>query len=206
MPPLSDVFCVPLPGTSLAELLRAGSGMLLAHCIRGRRRYVCPALRGRSRACEKLESMLQKFPGMTSARVSPVTGSVTVCYTLREAEMDALFDALSPGSTPGRLREPRTAETGRRGRTAASSRAGSARTGQAGTSRFKFAAGLALLLAGAAKILLEQNHEDRSQLLLGLGKLLLGDEHSVDPRLLRDLEVLQEFIGESGHSGREQFF
>lgn len=193
MPPFQDVISVPFPCMSLHEIFRTGCGMLLAHSIRGRRRYVCAALRGNHRACRHLEALLLKFPGMTAVKVNPVTGSVTVNYTARETEMNALFDALSPGTAPARPDKgaPRCLSAGPREHHGA---AGTAAAEHSGNS-FKFAAGLALMLAGAAKILLEHDHTSGTQLLSGLWKILLNHDEPVDPGLLKDLELLQQCFG-----------
>ncbi|MBO6258390.1 MAG: heavy-metal-associated domain-containing protein [Succinivibrio sp.] len=82
-------------GNSIRELLFANHGMIIAHRIPGRRRYTCIALKGNAEACSELEKNLQTFPGITSARVSAVTGSVTITYTQSEKVINALFDALS---------------------------------------------------------------------------------------------------------------
>lgn len=82
-------------GSALRYLLFTNDGMVIAHRIKGRRRYCCNALKGQSEVCAELEAQLQDFPGMTYARVSPVTGSVTVCYECSEKAINALFDALS---------------------------------------------------------------------------------------------------------------
>ncbi|MCR5085238.1 MAG: hypothetical protein K6A65_07025 [Succinivibrionaceae bacterium] len=83
-------------GSAIHGLLAGGSdGMVIAHRLKGRRRYTCRGIKGQPEACAALEAELSRFPGMRSARVSPVTGSITVTYEQRERVIDALFDALS---------------------------------------------------------------------------------------------------------------
>ncbi len=69
--------------------------MVIAHRTRGRRRYICLALKDNADACAELERILRTFPGMLSVRVSPILGSVTVTYNQSERNINALFDALS---------------------------------------------------------------------------------------------------------------
>ncbi|MCR5537133.1 MAG: hypothetical protein K6F05_06955 [Succinivibrio sp.] len=82
-------------GNTLRNLLFTNNGMVIAHRIKGRRRYSCQALKGQPEVCRELEHELQDFPGMTSCKVNPITGSVTICYTCSEKAINALFDALS---------------------------------------------------------------------------------------------------------------
>lgn len=82
-------------GIKLRELLFSNDGMVIAHRIKGRRRYVCNALKRNEEACRELEQILADFPGITSAKVNPITGSVTITYTQTEKAINALFDALS---------------------------------------------------------------------------------------------------------------
>ncbi|MGN0908471.1 MAG: HMA2 domain-containing protein [Succinivibrio sp.] len=82
-------------GRALREKFFSNEGMVIAHRIKGRRRYICQALRGNAKACSDLEKLLGTVPGITFARVSPILGSVTVSYTQTERNINALFDALS---------------------------------------------------------------------------------------------------------------
>ncbi|MDD7022978.1 MAG: hypothetical protein PUI29_10490 [Aeromonadales bacterium] len=82
-------------GRALREKVFCNEGMVIAHRIKGRRRYTCKALKGNAQACFDLEKLLKTVPGITMARVSPILGSVTVCYTQTEKNINALFDALS---------------------------------------------------------------------------------------------------------------
>ncbi len=82
-------------GRALREKVFCNEGMVVAHRIKGRRRYTCKALKGNDRACADLQKLLGTVPGITSVRVSPILGSVTVTYTQSERNINALFDALS---------------------------------------------------------------------------------------------------------------
>ena len=84
-------------GRYLKQKLFDNEGMVIAHRIKGRRRYICKALKGNTDACLELEKILGRFPGIHYVRVSPITGSVTVCYTQSERNINALFDALTVG-------------------------------------------------------------------------------------------------------------
>ena len=82
-------------GRYVKQKLFDNEGMVIAHRIKGRRRYVCKALKGNVEACLELEKILSRFPGITSVRVVAILGSVTVTYTQSERNINALFDALS---------------------------------------------------------------------------------------------------------------
>ncbi len=82
-------------GQAIRETLFSNHGMIIAHRMKGRRRYTCLALKGNDQACSVLEQTLRDFPGVTSCKISPVTGSVTITYTQQEKVINALFDALS---------------------------------------------------------------------------------------------------------------
>lgn len=82
-------------GRYLRERIFCNEGMVIAHRIKGRRRYICKALRGNTSACRDLEKLLKALPGFTFVRVNPILGSVTVSYTQNEKDINALFDALS---------------------------------------------------------------------------------------------------------------
>lgn len=82
-------------GGYVKQKLFENEGMVIAHRIKGRRRYICKALKGNAEACLELEKILKQFPGMTYVRVTPAIGSVTVVYTQTEKNINALFDALS---------------------------------------------------------------------------------------------------------------
>ncbi len=82
-------------GRFIKQKLFENEGMVIAHRIKGRRRYICKAIKGNAEACQELEKILARFPGMTYVRVSPILGSVTVSYTQTERHINALFDALS---------------------------------------------------------------------------------------------------------------
>lgn len=82
-------------GSALREFFSIQPGMVIAHRVPGRRRYVCEAIKGHADVCTELIKMLQSYQGITSAEASDLTGSVTVCYTCKEKEIDQLFDALS---------------------------------------------------------------------------------------------------------------
>ena len=82
-------------GRYLKQKLFDNEGMVIAHRIKGGRRYICKALKGNIDACTELEKILGRFPGIHYVRVSSIIGSVTVCYTQSERNINALFDALS---------------------------------------------------------------------------------------------------------------
>ena len=69
--------------------------LIIAHRIKGRRRYTCQALKGNPALCEAVTGALRDFPLISSVNVNPVTGSLTVTYSQEESVMDALFDTLS---------------------------------------------------------------------------------------------------------------
>ena len=71
------------------------SGMVIAHRINGRRRYVCKVLKNQAEACKHLEVLIKSFPGIDTVKVSPLIGSVTVTYHQEEKIIDALFDSIS---------------------------------------------------------------------------------------------------------------
>lgn len=71
------------------------NGMLIAHRIKGRRRYTCKAIKGQNDLCKTIYQALISFPQIKSATVNPVTGSITVSYDQDEAVIDSIFDTLS---------------------------------------------------------------------------------------------------------------
>ena len=82
-------------GRYIKQKLFENEGMVIAHRIKGRRRYLCKALKGNALACAELEKILKRFPGIKYVRVNAILGSVTVSYTQSERNINALFDALS---------------------------------------------------------------------------------------------------------------
>lgn len=71
------------------------TGLVIAHKICKRRRYTCSVLKGQQDLCANVQKELNRIEGVTSAKVNPYTGSVTVSYTLLEKDADRLFDELS---------------------------------------------------------------------------------------------------------------
>lgn len=83
-------------GTMLRRVLTVeNQGMIIAHRMEGRRRYTCKRLKGDADLCAALQEAIAAFPKITSVKVSPVTGSITVTYTQEEKIIDGLFDSLS---------------------------------------------------------------------------------------------------------------
>lgn len=184
-------------GTAIHETLFANHGMVIAHRIRGRRRYICLALKGHADACAQLEEMLRKFPGMLSAKVSPVTGSVTVSYNQKEAHISALFDALSH-EIAGKhaVQEETIIPTGvlTAGDNLYDTFAGAARRiskffNHAEPAFFTRVAGLGLLIFGIDRILMGGERPAGPQLLLWGLALLMRKSHP-DPKLPGENEKL----------------
>ncbi len=71
------------------------SGLVIAHRIKGRRRYTSKTLKGKHQLCAVIEKALRRFPCFTSIAVNPVTGSITVTYTAAEQVIDTIFDTVS---------------------------------------------------------------------------------------------------------------
>lgn len=68
-------------GRAVREKLFSNDGMVIAHRTRGRRRYICLALKDNADACAELERILRTFPGMLSVRVSPILSEFCKLYT-----------------------------------------------------------------------------------------------------------------------------
>ena len=51
-------------GRYIKQKLFENEGMVIAHRIKGRRRYLCKALKGNALACAELEKILKRFPGI----------------------------------------------------------------------------------------------------------------------------------------------
>lgn len=82
-------------GEALARVLTPHPGIVVVHRIAGRRRYNCRILKGKPEICAEIEKMLQNYPGMDHAAVSPLTGTILVCYHCPEKQISELIDALS---------------------------------------------------------------------------------------------------------------
>ncbi len=83
-------------GTMLRRMLTVENrGMIIAHRMTGRRRYTCKRLKGDADLCAALQETIAAFPKITSVKISPITGSITVTYTQEEKIIDGLFDSLS---------------------------------------------------------------------------------------------------------------
>lgn len=84
-------------------------GMIIAHRIKGRRRYTCLALKGRDDLCAHLNDILSQFPGITDVKINKVTGSVVVCYNQKESVINDLFDLLSHNIAGKHAQQEKTA-------------------------------------------------------------------------------------------------
>ena len=77
------------------------------HHIPGRLRFRTPALKRNPQAAEAVRGRLTALPGVRSAEVNSLTGSVTVLYDAASGASDALLSALHESAgLPGR--EPAT--------------------------------------------------------------------------------------------------
>lgn len=65
------------------------------HHIPGRLRVRAPRLKRDERAAATVRAQLERLPGVTSARVNVVTGSVTVTYDREAPVGDQVIDALA---------------------------------------------------------------------------------------------------------------
>lgn len=71
-------------------------GLIIAHAIPGRRRYTTEVLKGQSsETCALIEQAICKVDYVTSCKVNPVTGSLTVTYTCDEPTASAFFEGVS---------------------------------------------------------------------------------------------------------------
>ena len=79
----------------------ANQGLIIAHAIPGRRRYQSSALRGLSQeVCSCVEkAILDSSEQISSAKVNPITGSLTVTYSFSEEDALAFFEGLSHALT-----------------------------------------------------------------------------------------------------------
>ncbi len=82
-------------GTALARMFTPNPGIVVVHRIAGRRRYNCQVLQGKPEICVEIQKMLQNYPGMDTAVVSPLTGTILVCYHCPEKQISEVIDALS---------------------------------------------------------------------------------------------------------------
>ncbi len=82
-------------GSGVRKMFTGSDGLIIAHRLPGRRRYTCERIKGDKELCTELETLIYKFPGVKTARVNPVLGSITVAYEQEEKVMDALVDTIS---------------------------------------------------------------------------------------------------------------
>ncbi len=72
------------------------SGLVIAHALPGRRRYTAQALKGQSReTCTAIEQAILGVENINSCKVNPVTGSLTVTYSMDEDDARSFFEGLS---------------------------------------------------------------------------------------------------------------
>lgn len=82
-------------GAVLGRIFTPAPAVVIEHKLPGRRRYSCKSIKGHQEICAQIEKMLASYPGVTKARVSPFTGSITVSYSCEERQISELIDALS---------------------------------------------------------------------------------------------------------------
>jgi len=63
-----------------SPLLKLAAPVRTRHILPGRARFEVPALRGDQKTTEELAVTLQRIESVEAVRVSPVTGSVLLCY------------------------------------------------------------------------------------------------------------------------------
>lgn len=96
-------------GVKVGSSLRSGlssffnsenRGLIIAHAIPGRRRYTTNVLKDQTpEACALIEEAICKVDYVTSCKVNPVTGSLTVTYTCDENTASAFFEGVSHALT-----------------------------------------------------------------------------------------------------------
>lgn len=82
-------------GAVLGRIFTPAPAIVIEHKLPGRRRYSCLPIKSHQDICAQIESMLSSYPGVTQAKVSALTGSITVSYTCEERQISELIDALS---------------------------------------------------------------------------------------------------------------
>lgn len=88
-------------GSSIRRIVGAlfggeGNGLVIAHSIKGRRRYTSRALRNLGEeGCRSIEDAIAQVDYITSCKVNPRTGSMTATYNCSEAEARDFFEGLS---------------------------------------------------------------------------------------------------------------
>lgn len=83
-------------GSALRNTLSTeNDGLIIAHRIKGRRRYLSKALKNHPETCQIVQEALSQIEEVTYCKINPVTGSLTVAYTLPENKMDLILDSFS---------------------------------------------------------------------------------------------------------------